>query len=41
MKGRYIENYKAMMKETEEDTNKWKKISHADRMEEITLFKDP
>lgn len=25
MKGRYIENYKAMMNETEEDTNKWKK----------------
>ena len=28
MKGIYTENYKTLMKETEEDTNEWKDITH-------------
>jgi len=29
VKDMYTENYKTLMKETEEDTNEWKDITHA------------
>ena len=34
----YSENYRTLMKETEEDTNKWKDI-HVPEMEEFLLLK--
>ena len=37
MKDPYTENYKTLMKEVEEDTNKWK-IFHAHGLEELILL---
>ena len=38
MKDLYLENYRTLMKEIEEDTNKWK---HVHGMEELTSLKCP
>ena len=35
MKDLYSENYKTLMKEFENDTKKWKDISHVLRLEEL------
>ena len=34
------ENYKTLINETDDDTNKWKGI-HIHRLERLTLFKGP
>ena len=40
MKDLYAENYKSLIKETEDDSKKWKDI-HALGLEELILFKWP